>query len=115
MSSGASMPLDAQRTKLERLLDDRIRFYRLGVRKGTLPLDEAAGKHAECEAIRQTFRWFVANADWIRAEARRRQEAARQQAEIDDLLTTSEAARAVVEAFPDAAITLTAIDPPEAA
>lgn len=96
------IPLAAQRAKLDRLLDERIGFYRLGVKKGTLALDAAAQKHAECEAIRRSFAWLCDNHEWIRAEARRRARLAEDRAIFDE----EPAAAAVRAAFPDATVTL---------
>lgn len=71
------IPLPEQQAKLNRILDERVAHYRRGVRKGSLALDTAAMKHAEVEAIRASFAFLVDNADWIRAEHRRRIEAQR--------------------------------------
>lgn len=65
--------LDDLAAKLDRLLDDRVHWYRAGVKKGTLTLDAAAEKQAEIEAIRRQFRWLVANAWWLRPVAAQRQ------------------------------------------
>ena len=59
--------------KLDRLLDDRVHWYRAGVKKGTLALEAAAEKQSEIEAIRRQFRWLVANAWWLRPVAAQRQ------------------------------------------
>lgn len=102
-----AMPLDAQLAKLGRILDDRIGLYRLTAKKQPAKLEEMATKHAECEAIRRTFAWFVANADWIRAEAKRRRERAAvdaaRAAELDEL-RADPTVRAVFDEFPGAEI-----------
>lgn len=68
-------PLPALAEKLDRLLDDRVHWYRTGVKKGTMALEAAAEKQAEVEAIRRQFRWLVDNAWWLKpvAEQRRRE------------------------------------------
>lgn len=83
MSDASPIPLDAQAAKLGRILDDRIKLYRLTARKQPARLEEMSAKHAECEAIRRTFAWFVANADWIRDMAQRRRAHAEAIAEIE--------------------------------
>ncbi len=90
-----------QQTKLGRLLDERATHYRRAVAKDRLTLEVAAHKHAEVEAIRSTFRWFVVNADWIRAEAQRRKAHAAQMADISE----RPAVKALLNAFPDAEVT----------
>jgi len=94
-------PLDAQRAKLDRILDDRIKLYRLTASKQPAKIAEMSAKHAECEDIRRTFAWFVANAGWIR-------EAARERAHADAMAEISQhpAAAALRETFPDAAVTV---------
>jgi len=76
--------LEQQADKLERMAAERIAHYRRAVEKGTRPLEWAAGKQAEVEAIRRSFAFLVANQDWIRAEAQRRAERARREAEMAD-------------------------------
>lgn len=101
------LPMDAQLAKLERILADRVKLYRLSVKKGAKTLDEAAEKHAECGDILRTFRWLAANIVWIKAEAARRRDQARQQAEADALraeLETHPDVAAVREQFPGATI-----------
>lgn len=93
-----NIPLAAQAEKLNRILDERVRFYRLGVRRNTLELNVAAEKHAEVDAIRRSFRFLVDNADWIRAEAQRR--AALRDAMADPAVT------AVMAEFPGATATI---------
>lgn len=95
------IPLASQREKLHRLLDERATHYRRAVDKGRLALDVAAAKHAELLAIRRTFDWLIANHDWIRAEAQRRQVEARKSAEIE----AHPAVAAVLTAFPEAVVT----------
>lgn len=101
------LPLDAQLVKLERILADRVQFYKLGVRKGRLATDVGAEKHAECDDILRSFRWLAANIDWIKPEAQRRRDSARQAAEADALRAELEhhpAVAAVREEFPGAEI-----------
>jgi len=101
------MPLDAQLAKLGRILDDRIGLYRLTAKKQPDKLEEMSTKHAECDAIRRTFAWFVANADWIRVEAKRRRDTAAADAasaEELDQLRDDPAVRAVLDEFPDATL-----------
>lgn len=111
------MPLDAQLAKLGRILDDRIGLYRLTAKKQPAKLEEMSTKHAECDAIRRTFAWFVANADWIRAEAKLRQKRAEadaaRAAEIADL-SQHPAAAAVLDAFPGAEIAINDLESTEA-
>lgn len=92
------MPLDAQLAKLGRILDDRIGLYRLTAKKQPDKLEEMSTKHAECDAIRRTFAWFVANADWIKPEAQKRRAHAEALAEIEK----HPAVAALRETFPDA-------------
>lgn len=102
-SSGAQrqpLPLAAQLAKLERILADRIKLYRLSVKKGGQSLDEAAEKHAECGDILRSFRWLVANHDWIRPLAQRRLEEQRLREDVE----SDPAAQALIEQFPDATV-----------
>jgi len=92
------MPLDAQLAKLGRILDDRVKLYRLTARKQPARLEEMAAKHRECESIRATFAWFVANAGWIKPEAQKRRAHAEALAEIEK----HPAVAALRETFPDA-------------
>lgn len=124
----APIPLAEQMSNLDRILDERVRFYRLGAKKQTLALDVAAEKHREVEDIRRSFAFLVANQDWIRAEAKRRAEraaadaewaseaAAKQRALAEDIaaLRGDPATAAVLAEFPDAAITLTEPEPVDA-
>lgn len=98
------IPLADQAAKLDRILDERVGFYRLGVKKGTLALDVAARKHAEVEAIRKSFAFLVANAGWIRAEAQRRREMREAEAEIESL-REHPAVQSVLTEFPGAEVT----------
>lgn len=100
----AAFPLDAQLAKLGRILDERVAHYRRAVEKGARPLEWAAAKHAECEAIRRSFAWLAANAQWIRPEAERRQAAQRLAAEAETL-RDEPAVAAVLDAIPGAEIT----------
>jgi ribosomal 50S subunit-associated protein YjgA (DUF615 family) len=95
------IPLDEQKAKLDRLLDERITHYRRGVKKGTLALEAASAKHAECEAIRASFAFLVRNQVWIREEFLRRRAMAEQIAIMDQ----DPAVQAVRRAFPEAEVT----------
>lgn len=95
-----TISLTDQKIKLDRLLDERATHYRRGLNKNRLTFDEATTKHAEVDAIRRTFAWLIANADWIRKEDQRRRLHAEQMAELE----RHPAVAAVLSAFPDAAI-----------
>lgn len=94
------LPLPAQLEKLERIIGDRIKLYRLSVKKGGHSLDEAAEKHAECGDILRSFRWLIANHDWIKPIAQRRLEAKRLREDVE----SDPAAQALIEQFPDATV-----------
>lgn len=113
MTTAPVIPLAEQAAKLDRILDDRVRLYKLGVSKKTVKLAEAAQKHAEVEAIRRSFRFLVDNAGWIRAEAQRRRNAHATDAEWDGAANDGAEeeralAGAVLAEFPDATVTITA-------
>ena len=102
--SATRIPIEAQKAKLDRLLDERVAHYKRAVDKGSRSLEWASAKQSECEAIRASFAFLVAHADWIRPEAQRRAQAARLAAEAETL-RTEPAAAAVLDAFPGAEIT----------
>ena len=107
------IPLADQRAKLDRLLEERLKWYRLAVRKGTMTAEVGVEKVAEVEAIRASFRFLVDNADWIRDEARKRQIRARQEADLR-ALENEPAVAAVKAAFPESEITrVTRLEPAE--
>ena len=58
------LPLATQSEKLGRILDQRVAHYRRAVRLGRRPLEWGALKHAECEDIRRSFAWLLANRTW---------------------------------------------------
>lgn len=62
----ARTPIEVQAEKVNRMIDDRIGFYRLGVKKGTLDLQVASAKQTECEDIRLTFATLVEHQDAVR-------------------------------------------------
>lgn len=97
------MLLQDQQAKLDRLLNERVAHYKRAVDKGIRPLEWASAKQGECEAIRRTFAFLVANADWIRDEHRRRCDEAARRRELD-ALRDDPAVAAVLDALPCAAI-----------
>lgn len=99
--------LEQQAEKLARILDERDAHYRRAFEKGTRPLEWAAAKQAETQAIRASFQFLVDNQGWIRDEARRRAAAQRREAElaaITEELRADPAVATVLETFPGATI-----------
>ena len=97
------LTLTEQVGKLGRIIDDRVRLYRLGASKGTLSLEAAAKKHAECMDIMDSMRWLAANEHWIRPEAERRLAARRLMDEAEEI-KRHPAVAAVLEEFPGAEV-----------
>jgi hypothetical protein len=101
------LSLAGQQAKLARLIEGRRALYRTGVAKGRMNLEDAARHDQELVALWRTFVWFVANADWIRAEAQaRRLRAEAEAARAAELAALAEHpdVQAVQAAFPGAVL-----------
>lgn len=83
-----TVPLAEQIVEVEKEVRDRARRYPAMVAKGRLKPETADAKLAAMRAVQSTLHWLERNDGWIKAEHRRR----------------SEAARLVAEHFPDAEI-----------
>lgn len=108
--TAAPMPLAEQLAKLERILKERVRFYKLGVSKERLSSEVGATKHRECQDIYRSFRRYVVNADWIDPEIERRRAHAEALAEAERDPLVAE----LREHFPGATLELRELphDPP---
>jgi len=109
------LPLDAQLDKLRRILMRQKAEYRRLLKAGAnMDATKCLESEAELDDIWRTFKWSVSNADWIKAEAMRREIRAEQERQLADL-EADPAIAAVTGAFPGATVTNVIPHQPEAA
>lgn len=99
-----TIPLQQQIEEVEREIRTRARLYPNWVEKKRLKQETADRKLADLRAAQTTLMWLDANLHWIKPEAVRRQELARQQAELATL-ESDPAVQAVKDEFPGAVVT----------
>lgn len=99
------LSLDAQLDKLRRVFKRQEREYERLHAGNNMDAEKRAESVAGLGDIFANFKWFVANADWIKAEDTERKRRARIKREQDEY--ADEAVGEVLDAFPGATITQT--------
>lgn len=91
--------------EIEREIRHRCRLYPEWVRSGRYKIETAAAKLAALRRAQTQLAWVEHNLDWIKAEAERRRRDVRLAAEAQ-ALRDEPAVSAVLDAFPDAEISV---------
>lgn len=79
----SAVPIEEQCAEVEREIRSRLRLYPGQVARGRLKPDSAARKIHALRAAQTSLAWLAANADWVRAAAKARADAAHDLAAVE--------------------------------